>query len=367
MKSKSLIATAALILLCTTQLLNAQWWKREASPEIHPDRKVTFRLKAPNADQVLLSGELLRQRKPMTKNDNGIWTVTVGPLKPDIYNYSFIVDGLQTIDPANPNIKMGLRISESMIEIPAPDPAFYEEQDVPRGTLHIHRYKSKALGVHRGVYVYTPPQYHTDVNKRSFPVLYLLHGSGDNEQGWTTVGRANTIADNLIAAKKAPPMIIAMPFGHAFGPQGRFGPGPQPGSFETELLNEVIPLVEKNYRFAFGSNNRALAGLSMGGFQTLDIGLKHLDTFDYLGIFSAGARGNLADTHSKGLAQANDKLTLFWIGIGKDDFLFKSNENLLKTLKQNKVKHTARITEGSHAWGVWRKYLHELLPQLFKE
>ncbi len=363
-KQKALIT---LLICITTATCNAQWWKRAQSPHIHPDKTVTFRLIAPKANEVLLSGDFLPERIPMQKGDRGVWSVTVDPPKPEIHYYSFIVDGLQIIDPANPNVKMGLRISDSIIEIPAPSPAFYEEQDVPRGVLHIHRYKSKTLNVHRGLYVYTPPEYYKDPAK-TYPVLYLLHGSGDTEQGWTTVGRANVIADNLLANNNARPMLIVMPFGHAFGPQGSHAvkSSTSPANFENELINEVIPLTEKNYRTAKGSQNRALAGLSMGGFQTIDIGFKHLDTFDWLGVFSAGARGNFAQTHTQGLKNANKNLKLLWIAIGKDDFLYKANENLLKILKTNKVTHTAKITEGAHAWPIWRNYLNELIPKLFK-
>ena len=252
-KQKAIIT---LLFCITTATCNAQWWKRAQSPQIHSDKTVTFRLIAPKANEVLLSGDFLSERKPMTKGDKGVWSITVDPIKPEIHYYNFIVDGVQIIDPANPDVKMGLRISDSIIEIPAPTPAFYEEQDVPRGVLHIHRYKSKTLNVHRGLYVYTPPEYYKDTTK-TYPVLYLLHGSGDTEQGWTTVGRANVIMDNLLANNKARPMLIVMPFGHAFGPGGPYANSS--GGFEEELLNEVIPLAEKNYRTAKGSQNRALA------------------------------------------------------------------------------------------------------------
>ncbi|MBN1126889.1 MAG: hypothetical protein JXA82_17945 [Sedimentisphaerales bacterium] len=337
--------------------VHAQRQRRNViSPEIHSDRRVTFRLQAPQANEVQLTGEA--GSGPMTKDDQGLWSITVGPLAPDIYHYSFHADGVQMIDPSNSNIKLGVRPRESLVEVRGETPMPYEAQPVPHGVLHMHQYRVDAINTTRSFVVYTPPEYGKD-NTKKYPVLYLLHGSGDNEQGWTIVGRANFIADNLLAEGKAKPMLIVMPFGHVSNENGY--------SFEKDLLDHVIPTVESNYRIAPGSENRALAGLSMGGFQTLDIGFSHPDKFAWLGVFSAGARGNFAQGHTAGLKQANERFRLLWIGIGKDDFLFESNENLLKILKENEVKHISRITEGNHSWRIWRKYLHEFLPLLFED
>ncbi len=350
-----------IILLQGTAWVHAQPRARMVSPEVHADRSVTFRLRAPEASKVEIRGEFPQGRKALAKDEQGQWSVKIGPIEPGIHAYSFHIDGVQGIDPANPNIKIALRPNQSLLEIPGDAPMYYEEQNVPHGTVHMHRYYSKTLEQKRGVYVYTPPEYRQKSNQE-YPVLYLLHGMGDTEQGWTVVGRAHLIADNLLAKKKARPMIIVMPFGHA----PRQGRGGGATGFEDDLLDEVMPLIESSYRVSKNAGSRALAGLSMGGFQTIDIGVKHMDKFNWLGVFSAGVRPDYEKTHGEYLDQANDKLKLLWIGIGNKDFLFRSNENLLNLLKKKKVKHISRITDGGHEWRLWRQYLNELLPLLFQ-
>jgi enterochelin esterase family protein len=209
--------------------------------------------------------------------------------------------------------------------------------------------------------VYVPAGYGEHAETR-FPVLYLLHGSGDQDDGWGTVGRANYIADNLIAMGQAKPMIIVMPNGtypHTKGHES---------DFETDLLEVIVPLVEAHYRVAPGAANRALAGLSMGGFQTLDVGVKHMDQFAWLGVFSAGVRGDeYAQTHGAFLDKANDRLSLFWIGIGEDDFLLPNENDLERLLNGKHVKFVSQISKGGHTWTNWRHYLHDFLPLLFHE
>jgi enterochelin esterase family protein len=341
------------------QTVEAQRRPRIISPEVKSDRTVTFRFRAPSAHQVLVAVEYLDGLRPLRLGEDGVWAVTLGPFEPELYSYNFVVDGVATVDPLNPNIKIGIRTTQSLLDVPGDPPLFFEERPVQRGTVHIHRYESKTLGITRGLSVYTPPGYETNP-KGDYPVFYLLHGAGDNERGWSTVGRANVILDNLIAEKKAAPMIIVMPDGHAPATEGVDNP------FHKDLIEEVIPYVEASYRVKTGSENRALAGLSMGGFQTLDIGISHQDLFAWIGVYSAGIRDTYEKSHGPFLDTANKKLKLFWIAIGKTDFLFERNENLLKLLKKKNIKHTFRLSEGGHTWKNWRYYLHEFLQLIFK-
>lgn len=328
------------------------------SPEIHPDRTVTFRYDSPRANMVTVSVEYLDGLRPMDITEQGFWAITLGPFDPEIYSYSFVVDGVNVIDPKNPVIKIGTTTTNSLFEIPGDKPLFYEERPVPRGVVNLHRYNSKTLGITRGLNIYTPPGYDKNTN-RKYPVLYLLHGSGDNERGWSTVGRMNVILDNLIAEKHAVPMIVVMPDGHAPRVEGI------PNSFGADLINEIIPFVEENYRVKDGSKNRALAGLSMGGFQTMEIGVKNLDLFNWLGVFSAGINMSYENTHGQYLSSMNEKLELFWIGIGKTDFLWERNENLLALLHKNNVEHISMTSEGGHTWKNWRLFFYEFSQLLF--
>ncbi len=306
--------------------------ERIISPQINQDKSVTFRFNASQAHQVCLQISYLQGLQPMHKDEKGIWSITITPPEPEIYEYSFNIDGIQVIDPLNPFLKAALRPTTSLVEIPGDTPLLYEEQPVPHGIVHIARYESKSLGVNRGLYIYTPPEYNKD-SKTTYPVLYLLHGMGDDEQGWTVVGRANFILDNLIASGKAKPMIVVMPNGHTPEQEGP----PNTEGFEKDLLNDIIPFVEKNYKVIKDQQHRALAGLSMGGFQTLNIAVKHQDTFAWVGIFSAGIWGPFAEENGHLLDTANDHFKLFWISCGEDDFLLNSNNQLLDLLKTKKL------------------------------
>jgi enterochelin esterase family protein len=326
------------------------------SPEVRPDRTVIVRLHAPKAGDVALSGEL--GRKPMTKDDRGVWSVTVGPLEPDQYSYSFTVDGATVVDPRNTKLKIGRGSFVNLVEVPG-NPA-QDLRPVPHGTLHVHRYESKALGgKSRGLVVYTPPGYETATD-RHYPVLYLLHGSGDDEHGWTDVGLAHRILDNLLADGKAVPMLVVMPDGHAAERSANTQ------AFEADLLGDIIPLVEKTYRVRPGAENRAIAGLSMGGGQSWVIGMGHTDLFAYVCPFSMGG-GNAPAVLSKlDPAETNKRLKLLWIGCGRQDRLFGGSERLCEELKAKGIHHTWHPSEGAHTWMVWRKYLADVMPQLFK-
>src|SRR5205814_1573008 len=252
------------------------------SPEVHADRTVTFRLRVPKASEVSVSGEWPGGAKTMTRGEDDVWSGTVGPLEPDVYGYTFSVDGFRTLDPVNPGVKPMRSPTTSILEVPGNPPRLWEFQDVPHATVRWHTYQSKALGRLRHLRVYAPPGY--DRNSRRYPVLYLLHGSGDNDATWTAFGRAHWILDNLIAAGKAKPMIVVMTDGHAYSPQFTGMPSTNMISrnitdFERDLLDDVLPLVEANYRVRNYAAGRGIAGRSMGGGQSLRIGLNHLALF----------------------------------------------------------------------------------------
>ena len=358
---------AMMILLAMTGVCLAQ-----TSPEVHDDRRVTFRLRASGAQKVAVRGEFGGGENAMTRGEDNIWTTTIGPLEPDIYGYSFVVDGLATIDPMNPHVKPMRQPRTSMLEVTGQTPQPWTITDVPRGTLHAHHYISAALdGKERRVHVYTPPGYERSGDER-YPVLYLLHGSGDNDACWSAFGRAGTIADNLIAAGKAQPMIIVMPDGHAVPrPEGRPTDEQRDAAaraFEADLLKDVVPLIESSYRVLEGSRHRAIAGLSMGGGQALTVGLCHPNRFDWIGAFSSAPPGNevIAAAFVKP-EEVNATLRLLWIACGKDDFLLERNQQFIERLKSAGIQHEYVQTEGGHQWTVWRRYLAELLPRLFSE
>ena len=348
------------------------------SPEIHPDGRVSFRLLAPKATEVTLRGEWMEGagRLPLAKNDEGVWSITVGPLPADLYSYSFQVDGLQVVDPRNPLIKLGATASNtSLIDIPGERAAFHAIREVPHGTVHVHHYMSRPAASMRRMHVYTPPGYEK-ITQTKYPVLYLLHGSGDTDAEWYYLGRSGIILDNLLAVGKARPMLIVMTDGHPVKADNR-DPGARAQNtarFSEDLLTEVIPLIERTYRVNASREHRALAGLSMGGMQTIAVGLPNLDKFSHLGVFSAGAGGRERDasafekTHAAVLAKPEDtnkKLRLFWIACGKNDFLLPSVDALLASLNRHGIRHTWRPTEGGHTWTNWRFYLAEFLPLLF--
>jgi enterochelin esterase family protein len=303
----------------------------------------------------------------MTKDSIGIWHVTMGPVKPDIYEYNFLVDGLQVVDPSNAWLKVWLRNSKNLVEIPGDEPMFYEEQQVPHGTIDIHKYQSKSLGVPRRLYLYTPPGYETNQDTK-YPVLYLFHGFGDTEDAWTGIGRANLIMDNLIAGNKAKPFIIVMPYGHTPASPPVMRSIGRYEAYEKDLIEDVIPYVQKCYRVSAEQKDRAIAGLSMGGGQSLTIGLGNLDLFGWVGAFSSAIpEGQKFDKLLAEPGSINEKLELLWIGCGRKDFLYEVNQKFLERLTTEKIKHVGHITDGAHEWRIWRNYLNELAPLLFKQ
>jgi enterochelin esterase family protein len=351
------------------------------SPEVHADRSVTFRLRAPNAGQVSLIGEVTGGRVPvpMVKDADGVWSVTTAPLAPEIWIYNFRVDGVDTLDPSNPALKPVPpgQLTSNFVEVPGDVPAAYDAQAVPHGQVRMILYESKTMGFTRTVWVYTPPGY--DTGKQKYPVLYLLHGNGEEVSGWVRNGRANIILDNLLAGGKMKPMIVVMPQGHALqaagveplkritGETSMFSP-----LFPKELLEEVIPNVEHTFRVDAVPASRAIAGLSMGGGQSLSIGLAHPELFRYVLGYSAAIGPNFLDIGpviekaTRNPAETNRQFKLVWISCGRQDFLYKANQELNDTLTAHDVKHMYVQTEGAHVWSVWRKNLTDSLPLLFR-
>jgi enterochelin esterase family protein len=337
------------------------------SPQVGDDRRVTFRLRAPNATAVSVSGDWPGGPQPLAKDEQGIWTATVGPLEPDLYGYSLLVDGFRTLDPANAWVKPMRSPTTSVVEVPGSPPRLSEWQDVPHGTVRLHEYRSRVLDRRRGLFVYTPPAYDRDPDAR-YPVLYLFHGSGDNEATWTVLGRAHLILDNLIAQGKAQPMLIVMPDGHAVPPGGAEGRMRNIEAFARDLLEEVLPFVETNYGTRPGPENRAIVGLSMGGGQSLTIGLNHPELFAWVGGFSASI-GNPETTVAAALADpaaTNSRLRLLWIACGKDDRLVENARDLDGRLTEKGIRHEFQVTEGNHSWPVWRRYLPQFAERLFR-
>ena len=374
--SKSSFSRGILLLLTAALVPGlAQQPQPILSPEVHPDKRVTFRFRAPNAKEVFLARESA-QRVPMQKDEQGVWSFTTDALEPDIYGYSFVADGVSLIDPSNPLMKPNLLNTQSAVHVPGPGSLPWEINDGPRGTVHRHFYRSGIVGDDRDYYVYTPPGYDATA-KKQYPVLYLLHGFSDDASGWTAVGRAHVIFDNLIAQGKAKPMLVVMPLGYG-APEivSRTGgsmrdPGLRQRSFDRfrdALLTEMIPQVEKNYRVSKDRNSRAIAGLSMGGAESLFVGLNALDRFAWIGAFSSGGLGADFDSiFAKLDAKANSQLRLLWIACGTEDRLIDGSRKLSEWLKSKDIRHTMLETPGAHTWRVWRRYLADFAPLLFQE
>jgi enterochelin esterase-like enzyme len=347
------------------------------SPEVHPGGMVRFRLSAPKASTVTLTGDWQWPAIPqnLQKDDNGVWSLTVGPLAPAIYIYSFTVDGIAMADPGNPRIKLRDRGSASLVEVPADPPAVWQAQDVPHGNLETNWHVSTVLnGEMRSLVVYTPPGYEQN-DRRRYPVLYLLHGSNDTQFGWTAVGQVNFILDNLIAQKKAVPMIIVMPFGYAipYG-QSRPPPGYPPGNnttlFEKYLLQDVIPTIDAKYRTMPDRAHRSLAGMSMGAEQSLAIFFDHLDEFSSIGAFCPSSFRALETQYPALLndpAGTNAKIEAFWLGCGRQDpSHFPGCVRIDEVLTAHHITHIWHPTDGVHNYALWQQHVAEFLPLIFR-
>ena len=367
------------------------------SPEVHADRSVTFRLLAPQAASVKLGGgdiPGMGQGKDMTKNEQGVWELKLPAIDPGAYRYNFNVSGVTVIDPRNPSISESNNNVWSLVNVPGSD--LFDTKSVPHGAVAAVTYYSTALSKFRRMHVYTPPGY--EMGKGKFPVFYLLHGAGDCDEAWTSVGRAGFILDNLIAAGKAKPMVVVMPAGHTRQVNRAptppvAGQAPPPEEFAQDFTMDVMPYVEKNYRVLTDRNSRAIAGLSMGGGQTLTVGIPNLEKFAYVGVYSSGllnaflrmtpgsppsAAGSIPTISPAGeawvkqnqakLADANLKkgLKLFWFATGKEDFLLGITKASVELFKSNGFNPVYQESAGGHTWINWRNYLAEFTPQLFR-
>ena len=326
------------------------------SVETNADGSVTFRIYAPKAEQVSLSGDIAARGLTFTKADNGVWSATMAKATPGAYRYTFVVDGITVFDP---KFK---RLSEirPVVEI-APEGAFWAQKDVEHGAVAQVYYKSSTMGTTRRMHIWTPAGYNASMDK--LPVLYLIHGGGDNDASWPGVGKAGDILDNLLAEGKMVPMVVVMPDGSI-----------STEKFPDELTKDIIPYIEKNYRVKTDAANRALAGLSMGGLETLDSFMAHPDMFGYINVMSSGWFTNNKEMYEKGEARLREiaatlnktaKLLLFTQG-GEEDIAYANGKAMLEVFKKCGIKFEYSEMPGGHTWHVWRHDLHNLAPRLFK-
>ncbi len=312
----------------------------------------------------------------MTKDADGVWSLTTAPLEPEIYGYSFVADGVSLLDPNNSSIKPNYLSLANMVHVPGASPLPWEVADVKHGEIHHHFYKSAIIGDQRDLFVYTPPGYDAKARTK-YPVLYLLHGYSDDASGWTAVGKANVILDNLIAQGKAKPMVIVTTLGYGApeivargGPGFRGDPALHQRNFDLfrqALLTEVIPMIQSNYQVSTKQTDRAIAGLSMGGAESLYVGLNNPDKFAWIGAFSSGGlNDDFAAQFPALTSKANSQIKLLWIACGTDDGLIKFNRSVIAWLNTKDVKLTPIETPGAHTWMVWRRNLVEFTSLLFR-
>ncbi len=358
------------------------------SAVVNEDNTVTFRFIAPNAKKVSVAGDFAEKAEdnpvggvvgtgliPMTKDKDGVWTLTTKPLESELYMYLFDVDGVATTDPNNPYVYRDYAIVSNIFLVGNGQADLYKVQDVPHGSLTHRWYNSKGLGMDRRINIYTPPGYEN--SNKKYPVLYLLHGFGGDEDEWVNFGRATQILDNLIAQGKAEPMIVAMTNGHTAmeaapgeSSMGFYKPGREKdradvaGAF-VENFKDVISFVESNYRIVPDKAHRAIAGLSMGGGHAINISRTYENTFDYIGVFSSASSGE-EEFDASLKKQFDNGLELYWIGIGREDFLLEKNKEFRARLDKMGLKYTYMETDYGHVWKCWRIYLGEFVPLLFK-
>jgi enterochelin esterase-like enzyme len=369
--------TVVLLLALGSALAAQQQRTPINSPEVHTDGRVTFRLLDPNAQKVSVAIEGLKDPLPMQKDDQGVWSVTTDVLAPDLYGYSYNADGTHLLDPANTEIKPNLMNLTNMVHVPGAAPLPWEASDIPHGLIHHHFYKSSVIGDNRDFYVYTPPGYDPSATRR-YPVLYLLHGYSDDASAWTAVGKANWIMDSLIAQNKVKPMIIVMPLGYGAPEIVHPAPGVSPfgnaalrdknfNYFRTALIDEVIPAVDRTYKTDPSRDARAIAGLSMGGSESLLTGLNRPDKFSWVAGFSTGGLSDDFNADFPQLtADANSQYHLVWIACGTEDRLITFNRKLVDWTKEKGLHVTQIETPGMHTWLVWRRNLIAFAPLLFQ-
>jgi enterochelin esterase-like enzyme len=392
---KRLTALIVALLIGVTMFAQQALWGSApvVSPEIHGNNTVTFRFKAPKAVRVQLTGDFLPVQKnakfeapgivDLKEGQEGVWEYTTPePLKPELYSYSFIVDGLRVNDPSNVYLIRDVSTLTNVFIIGGDRADFYKVNPMPHGTVSRVWYDSPALGLKRRMTVYTPAGYET--GGKRYPVLYLLHGMGGDEEAWISLGRTAQILDNLIAQGKAKPMIVVMPNGNASqeAAPGESSRGMVPptmqlpktmeGSYE-QAFPEIVKFIDKNYRTVKSKSGRAIAGLSMGGFHSLHISKQYPDMFNYVGLFSAAIMPNkevsspiYENMEGKLKVQFDKNPALYWIAIGKTDFLYKANEEYRKLLDKKGYKYTYYESDEGHIWKNWRIYLTEFVPMLFR-
>lgn len=359
------------------------------TPIIHPDRRVTFQLHAPEAKSVLVTGDCIsnnegkvRNKASLKKSESGTWEYTTSPLTADLYYYYFLIDGVRTVDPNNAFVIRDVSTLMNLFLIEGGQGDLYKVNQVPHGSLTHRWYNSPTLQKERRITIYTPPGY--EESKQEYPVLYLLHGKGGDEMAWITLGRCTQIMDNLIAQRKAVPMLVVLPNGNVSqeAAPGESTEGFKQPTFELPLTMEgsmeksfpdIIEFIERNYRVKKGKAYRAIAGLSMGGYHSFHIAKEYPTLFNYIGLFSAailpkpGVDSSIYKNREQKLAlQFSNPPKLFWIGIGKEDFLYNQNVELRETLDKNHFPYTYYESEGGHTWKNWRKYLSIFVPQLFQ-
>lgn len=347
------------------------------SAEIHPDHTVTFRYKDVDAKQVTLVIRDLTKPIPMQKAADGIWSATTQPLPPAIYNYYFDVNGQWRVDPANPHVAIKFQNVTNLLTVPGDSPQPWDPTDVPHGEVRHHFYTSKVVlnlpASQSDYYVYTPPNYDPKA-KTPYPVLYLLHGFNEGPYSWTNVGRANYILDNLIAQGKAKPMIVVMPLGYGdlnyvLTAETRRDPAKAAEHyrrFQQALLTEIVPRIESTYNVARDRDNRAIAGLSMGGHEALTIGLTNTDKFAWVLGLSSAAQGIPADPALANLNPKSANLRLLWVSCGTEDSLSEPNHKLVEWLESKQIPVKYMQTPGVHSWIVWQDNLIHFAPLLFQ-
>jgi enterochelin esterase-like enzyme len=352
------------------------------SPQVNPEKTVIFRYHAPQAKEVKLSGQFLKAPVEMTKDSIGIWSVTVGPVTPDIYPYSFLVDGVNVMDPANVEFFPNERFKASLVDVPGDTPLIHAIRDVPHGTITYEYYPS-VQGSTGSLVIYTPPGY-DKARSEKYPVFYLISGTTDTEETFFKVGRTNLILDNLIAEGKAKPMIIVMPYGNPAARIAEQTGMPKPEDlfsregedainraklFETDLVNQVIPYVEKNYRCIADRNGRAIGGFSRGGGQTLRAAFGNMDTFAWICCYSAYLSTDEMESSYKYIGgepdRTNEQLKLLWVSVGNEDFLYEQTVEFLDYLKSKNVQYKSLITPGGHTWMNVKTYVAESVQLLF--
>ncbi|HLI83893.1 MAG TPA: alpha/beta hydrolase-fold protein [Bryobacteraceae bacterium] len=364
-----------------------------SSPEVMPDHRIAFRLRAPNARDVRVFGTDLpglSQHSQMTKNEQGIWELIFGPVDPGAYRYTFQVDGVTVLDPRNPSLSESNDTAWSLVYVPGA--AFMDTQDVPHGAVSVVTYYSKTLHKFRRLHVYLPPGYETSTQK--YPIFYLLHGAGDSDDSWTSVGRAGFILDNLLAGRRAKPMVVIMPAGHTARDPFRNRPaGARTVDFNDDFVrdfeNDIMPMAEIRYRVYTDRAHRAIAGLSMGGNHALIIGIANLDKFAYIGVFSSGLlgtfpvrRGDVSSNsggdpapdpawENQNRAQLENAalkkgLKVFWFSTGLDDPLIGNTRSTVALFEKFGFHPVFQESAGAHTWTNWRNYLNEFAPLLFQ-